>query len=119
MPLLHYLQLAMTDAVGPITLKRMVAPKVTIEYPEVKRPMAPRFRGLPSLRTDPETNEPLCVACGLCARICPTTCLEMNVVPSEEGDRELAAQQQESPFAVQAAREARVAESQHWQQRAR
>ncbi len=73
-----------------VTLKRMVAPKVTIEYPEVKRPMAPRFRGLPSLRTDPETNEPLCVACGLCARICPTTCLEMNVVPSEEGDRELA-----------------------------
>jgi NADH-quinone oxidoreductase chain I len=72
-----------------VTLKRMATPKSTIEYPEVKRPMAPRFRGLPSLRTDPETNEPLCVACGLCARICPTSCLEMNVVPSEEGDREL------------------------------
>ena len=51
--------------------------------------MAPRFRGLPSLRTDPETGEALCVACGLCARICPTSCLEMHVVPSEEGDREL------------------------------
>ncbi|MGC4107086.1 MAG: 4Fe-4S binding protein [Thermomicrobiales bacterium] len=31
----------------------------------------------------------MCVACGLCARICPTSCLEMHVVPSEEGDREL------------------------------
>ena len=51
--------------------------------------MAPRFRGLPSLRADPETGEALCVACGLCARICPTSCLEMHVVPSEEGDREL------------------------------
>ena len=71
------------------TLKRLAAPKATIEYPEVKRPMAPRYRGLPSLRADPETGEALCVACGLCARICPTTCLEMNVVPSEEGDREL------------------------------
>ena len=45
--------------------------------------------GCPSLRTDPETGEALCVACGLCARICPTSCLEMHVVPSEEGDREL------------------------------
>ena len=41
------------------------------------------------LRADPETGEALCVACGLCARICPTSCLEMNVLPSEEGDREL------------------------------
>ncbi|MDQ3547368.1 MAG: 4Fe-4S binding protein, partial [Chloroflexota bacterium] len=49
----------------------------------------PRYRGLPSLRSDPETGEALCVACGLCARICPTSCLEMHVVPSEEGDREL------------------------------
>jgi len=72
-----------------VTFKRLFQPKVTIEYPEEKREMGPRFRGLPSLRSDPETGEALCVACGLCARICPTTCLEMNVLPSEEGDREL------------------------------
>ena len=72
-----------------VTLKRMVKPNITISYPEEKRPMAPRFRGLPSLRADPETGEALCVACGLCARICPTSCLEMHVIPSEEGDREL------------------------------
>ena len=72
-----------------VTIKRFFRPNVTINYPEEKRLMAPRFRGLPSLRTDPETGEALCVACGLCARICPTSCLEMHVVPSEEGDREL------------------------------
>ena len=72
-----------------VTLKRFFRPNVTINYPEEKRQMAPRFRGLPSLRTDPETGEALCVACGLCARICPTSCLEMHVVASEEGDREL------------------------------
>ncbi len=72
-----------------VTLRRLVVPKVVQEYPEVKRPMAPRFRGLPSLRADPDTGEALCVACGLCARICPTSCLEMHVVASEEGDREL------------------------------
>lgn len=72
-----------------VTLKRLFRPNLTINYPEEKRLMAPRFRGLPALRTDPETGEALCVACGLCARICPTSCLEMHVVPSEEGDREL------------------------------
>ncbi len=72
-----------------VTIKRLFKPAVTIEYPEEKRNMHPRFRGLPSLRADPETGEALCVACGLCARICPTSCLEMHVLPSEEGDREL------------------------------
>ncbi len=49
----------------------------------------PALSRSPSLRADPETGEALFVACGLCARICPTSCLEMNVIPSEEGDREL------------------------------
>ncbi len=72
-----------------VTLKRLATKPITFQYPEEKRQMAPRFRGLPSLRADPETGEALCVACGLCARICPTSCLEMHIVPSEEGDREL------------------------------
>jgi NADH-quinone oxidoreductase subunit I len=72
-----------------VTLKRIGRKPITFEYPDEKRQFAPRFRGLPSLRADPETGEALCVACGLCARICPTSCLEMHVVPSEEGDREL------------------------------
>jgi NADH-quinone oxidoreductase chain I len=72
-----------------VTLRRAFKPTTTIQYPEETRPLAARFRGLPSLRSDPETGEALCVACGLCSRICPTTCLEMHVVPSAEGDREL------------------------------
>lgn len=72
-----------------VTLRRAFRPTTTIQYPDETRPVADRFRGLPSLRSDPETGEALCVACGLCARICPTTCLEMHVIPSAEGDREL------------------------------
>jgi NADH-quinone oxidoreductase chain I len=72
-----------------VTLKRLKRKPMSFQYPNEKREMAPRFRGLPSLRADPETGEALCVACGLCARICPTACLEMHVIPSEEGDREL------------------------------
>jgi NADH-quinone oxidoreductase subunit I len=72
-----------------VTLRRLAIPNETIQYPEERREMPPRFRGLPALRADPATGEALCVACGLCSRICPTSCLEMHVVPSEEGDREL------------------------------
>jgi NADH-quinone oxidoreductase subunit I len=72
-----------------VTFKRLFAPTITIQYPDEKRELAPRFRGLPTLRVDPESGEALCVACGLCARICPTSCLDMHVIPSEEGDREL------------------------------
>ncbi len=72
-----------------VTLKRLFRPNQTIQYPEQRREMPSRFRGLPALRADPESGEALCVACGLCARICPTSCLEMHVVASEEGDREL------------------------------
>ena len=72
-----------------VTAKRLFRPTTTVQYPEEKRPMSDRYRGLWPLRADPETGEPLCVACGLCARICPTSCLEMHIVPSEEGDREL------------------------------
>ncbi len=38
-----------------VTFMRLFRPNVTINYPEEKRHMSPRFRGLPSLRTDPET----------------------------------------------------------------
>ena len=72
-----------------VTLRRLTVPNQTVQYPEERRVNYPRYRGLPSLRADPESGEALCVACGLCARICPTSCLEMNVIPSEEGDREL------------------------------
>ena len=47
-----------------VTLKRSMMPKLTIQYPDEKRDMADRFRGLPSLRADPDTGEALCVACG-------------------------------------------------------
>ena len=42
-----------------VTLRRLVRPKLVQDYPEVKRPMAPRFRGLPSRRADPDTGEAL------------------------------------------------------------
>lgn len=47
----------------------------SIQYPEQKVPMFPRFRGpLVQLR-NPESGEPLCTACGMCVRACPHGCI--------------------------------------------
>ena len=36
-----------------VTMRRLVKPHQTIQYPDEKRDMAPRFRGLPSLGSGP------------------------------------------------------------------
>ena len=48
----------------------------TVQYPEEKLPMFPRFRGALMHLRDPETGEPNCTACGLCIRACPQQCIE-------------------------------------------
>ena len=50
----------------------------TIQYPEVKVPMFPRYRGPLVLLTDPETGITKCIACGLCERTCPTESIKVT-----------------------------------------
>jgi NADH-quinone oxidoreductase subunit I len=44
--------------------------KVTVQFPEEKTPMSPRFRGLHALRRY-ENGEERCIACKLCGACCP------------------------------------------------
>src|SRR3990167_302837 len=44
--------------------------KITIQYPEEKTPVSPRFRGLHALRRYPNGEE-RCIACKLCEEACP------------------------------------------------
>jgi NADH-quinone oxidoreductase subunit I len=50
----------------------------TVQYPEEKLPMYPRFRGALMHLRDAETGEPNCTGCGLCVRACPQNCLEVE-----------------------------------------
>ena len=60
-----------------VTGTYFVVDKVTVEYPKEKLQTYPRFRGVQALLTDPETGDAKCVACMLCATICPSHCISI------------------------------------------
>lgn len=49
----------------------------TIQYPEEKVPMFPRYRGPIMMLTNPELDLTRCIACGLCERTCPTESIKV------------------------------------------
>jgi NADH-quinone oxidoreductase subunit I len=64
------------------TFGRMLEKPVTIEYPEQKTPVYPRFRGRHKLHrfedSDPtHPNLEKCVGCSLCAAACPADCIRV------------------------------------------
>jgi len=70
-------------------LKRFPARKsnrVCIQYPEEKRNYSERFRGVHIL-TRRENGDPKCVACYMCATICPAECI--HIVAGEHEDPEI------------------------------
>lgn len=60
--------------------------KVTIQYPEEKTPVSPRFRGIHALRRYPNGEE-RCIACKLCEAVCPALAITIDSAPREDGTR--------------------------------
>jgi NADH-quinone oxidoreductase subunit I len=60
--------------------------RVTIQYPEQKAPLAPRYRGRIVLSLDPDGQE-RCVACYLCAAACPVDCIALQATQDASGRR--------------------------------
>lgn len=65
---------------------KMFRKKVTIQYPEQKAYLPPRWRGRIILSRDPDHNE-RCVACYLCAAACPVDCISLQATEDENGRR--------------------------------
>jgi NADH-quinone oxidoreductase subunit I len=60
-----------------LTLKNMLKPKFTMQYPEVKFIPPASYRGRPVLVME-EDGQERCVACGLCSRVCPPLAIEVQ-----------------------------------------
>lgn len=60
-----------------VTGTYFVVDKVTVEYPKEKLQTYPRFRGVHALLSDTDSGELKCVACMLCATICPSQCISV------------------------------------------
>ena len=61
--------------------------KFTVQYPEEKAPVSPRFRGLHALRRYPNGEE-RCIACKLCEATCPALAITIEAAPrADDGSR--------------------------------
>lgn len=69
-----------------ITGKSLFKRKITIQYPEEKTPLSPRFRGLHALRRYPNGEE-RCIACKLCESVCPAMCITIDSEERADGTR--------------------------------
>jgi NADH-quinone oxidoreductase subunit I len=64
----------------------MFRKRVTVQYPEEKNYLPPRWRGRIVLTRDPDGEE-RCVACYLCAVACPVDCIALDMAEDDHGRR--------------------------------
>ncbi|MCS6790608.1 MAG: NADH-quinone oxidoreductase subunit NuoI [Bacteroidia bacterium] len=64
------------------TLRKMFQKRFTVQYPEEKIELGPEFRGRPVLVA--ENGKERCVACGLCARVCPPLAIHMQAAETDD-----------------------------------
>ena len=69
-----------------LTGKYMFARKITIQFPEERTPLSPRFRGLHALRRY-ENGEERCIACKLCEAVCPAMAITIESTVRADGSR--------------------------------
>ena len=69
------------------TFRQVVAGPVTIQYPEEKTPVYPRFRGRHKLHRFEDTGLEKCVGCSLCAAACPADCIRVVAAENTPDNR--------------------------------
>ena len=63
-----------------LTGRHFLRKSITIQFPEEKTPLSPRFRGLHALRRY-DNGEERCIACKLCEAVCPAQAITIEAGP--------------------------------------
>ena len=66
-----------------VTLKEMMSPTVTENYPDEPAKLQERYRGVHELQRD-ENGMEKCVACFLCAAACPSNCIYIEAAENTD-----------------------------------
>ena len=69
-----------------VTMKEMMSPTVTENYPDEPAKLQERFRGVHVLQRD-ENGMEKCVACFLCAAACPANCIYIEAAENTDANR--------------------------------
>ncbi len=69
-----------------LTGRNLFARKITVQFPEERTPLSPRFRGLHALRRYP-SGEERCIACKLCEAVCPALAITIESAQRDDGTR--------------------------------
>ena len=69
-----------------LTGRHLFRRKITVQYPEQKTPLSPRFRGLHALRRYP-SGEERCIGGKLCEAVCPALAITIESAERADGTR--------------------------------
>jgi len=69
-----------------VTGRHLFRRKITVQFPEEKTPLSPRFRGLHALRRYPNGEE-RCIGCKLCEAVCPAQAITIETAQRDDGTR--------------------------------
>ena len=86
------------------TMARMVEGPVTVQYPEEKTPVYPRFRGRHKLHRFEDTGLEKCVGCSLCAAACPADCIRVVAAENDPDNRVSAGERYAAVYEINLAR---------------
>jgi NADH-quinone oxidoreductase subunit I len=86
------------------TMARVIEGPMTIQYPEEKTPVYPRFRGRHKLHRFEDTGLEKCVGCSLCAAACPADCIRVVAAENDPADRVSAGERYAAVYEINLAR---------------